>query len=876
MKVMLIDGNSIVNRAFYGIRQLTNHEGMPTNAIYGFLATLFRLQEDEKPDKTVVCFDVKEKTFRHERFETYKATRKGMPDELAVQMPVLKEVLAALDDVILCELPGYEADDLLGTFSKQAEQDGTQCIVVTGDKDSLQLIGEHASVLLVTTRMGQTTYETYDQAKFEEKYGFAPGYLVDLKALMGDSSDNISGVPGIGEKGAMKLMQQFGSLDAIYENLDSEDIAKGVRVKLENGEQAARDSYFLATINRDAPVPFDINDLPEHKGDDGALYELLKRLEFKNFIVKRKLSPSKEESSTQAEQTAIEYVVLHTSDAAVQALQALDKARDVTLHWDGAQSLCILQDTQGYIAVEQAFTVVRDGLFSGDYQIVMHDAKPMLQALLEAGKPARGIAFDVSIAAYLLDPTQSDYALDRLSLAYLGQELDAGQSADGQLTLGDADVQVQHKKLFTQTLSVQTLAPILREKIDALQMHDLYYEMELPLITVLAEMQRIGCKVDRSQLMRFGEGLKERIGALEVEIYADAGEEFNINSPKQLGVILFEKLSLPVKKKTKTGYSTNVEVLESLKGFHPIVEHVLSYRQLSKLNSTYVDGLLKTIDPADGRIHSHFQQTVTATGRLSSTDPNLQNIPVRTELGREMRRMFTAENEDYVLVDADYSQIELRVLAHIANDENMIEAFQAGQDIHAATASKVYHVPIDEVTPQMRSSCKAVNFGIVYGISDFSLAQDIGVSRKEAGEFIGNYLATYSGVARYMEESKQQGRERGYAVTLFGRRRALSEIQSKNFNLRSFGERVAMNMPIQGTAADIIKIAMVRVYKRLQAEGLKSRLILQVHDELILESPKQEAQYAKQLLTEEMEQVMQLRVPLVADAKIGFSWYDTK
>lgn len=876
MKVMLIDGNSIVNRAFYAIRQLTNHEGTPTNAIYGFLATLFRLQEDEKPDKTVVCFDVKGKTFRHEKFDTYKATRKEMPEELAVQMPILKEVLTALDDVILCELPGYEADDLLGTFSKQAEHDGTECVVVTGDKDSLQLIGENASVLLVTTRMGQTNYEKYDEARFEEKYGFAPKHLVDLKALMGDSSDNISGVPGIGEKGAMKLMQSFGSLNAIYDNLDSSEIAKGVRVKLENGAQAARDSYYLATIDRDAPVPFTLNHLPEHKGDDAALYELLKRLEFKNFILKRKLSPSKIDATAQENGKKVDYTVLQTANAAREALASLDALHDVTLHWDSADALCVLQGEHGYIAVEEALFAVRDALFSGTYQVVMHDAKPMVQALLQAGKEAKGVAFDVTIAAYLLDPTQSDYALDRLSLAYLGKELNASQNVDGQLTLVDTDTEKRQAQLAAQASAVQELAVILREKLDALGMHDLYYDMELPLITVLAQMQHIGCKVDQKQLTQFGEALKVRIATLEEQIYADAGEEFNINSPKQLGVILFEKLALPVKKKTKTGYSTNVEVLESLKGFHPIIEHVLEYRQLSKLNSTYVDGLLKTIDPADGRIHSHFQQTVTATGRLSSTDPNMQNIPVRTELGREMRRMFTAENEEHVLVDADYSQIELRVLAHIANDENMIEAFQAGQDIHAATASKVYHVPIEQVTSQMRSSCKAVNFGIVYGISDFSLAQDIGVSRKEAAAFIGNYLATYAGVANYMEESKKQGKERGYAVTLFGRRRALPEIQSKNFNLRSFGERVAMNMPIQGTAADIIKIAMVRVFNRLQAEGFASKLILQVHDELILECPKDEAERAKQLLTEEMEQVIQLRVPLVADAKIGFSWYDTK
>ena len=877
MKIMVIDGNSILNRAFYGVRQLSNHEGMPTNAVYGFLATLFKLQDDEKPDRTVVCFDVKEKTFRHLKFDSYKATRKGMPDELAAQLPVTKEVLDAMG-LTRCELAGYEADDLIGTISRRADEHGDSCVIVTGDRDSLQLVGGGTTVRLVSTKMGQTTYETYDTEKFREKYGFDPIRLIDLKALMGDSSDNIPGVPGIGEKTAMQLLHDFGTLDGVYAHLDDPKIKKGARAKLEAGGQSAKDSYWLATIDRNAPLELDVENLPEAHMDEAALYELLTRLEFKNFIKRLGLSgehaaPKLPEVKPQRIGAAAEAFAL------LDALSAADRVFALVPETLGA--LCLLDGDTANVLFADDFeasdwdAIVRR-LFDGSVELVLHDAKPAVAALLARDIEPEGIKFDTCIAAYLIDPTQSGYDLPRVALAYCNTELPE-LDLDDPAAVSPLGGQEQAMGACAQHVSaVRAIYTEAAAKIEELGMRKLYYEIELPLMRILAEMEVAGCAVAPDELRAFGDKLDARIEVLVSQIYEDAGGEFNINSTRQLGEVLFEKLGLPAQKKTKTGYSTNVDVLEKLAGLHPIIPAILEYRQLTKLKSTYVEGLLKVISPKDGRIHTHFQQTVTATGRLSSTDPNLQNIPVRTELGRELRRMFVAPDDDHVLIDADYSQIELRVLAHISQDEHMIEAFRAGQDIHAATAAKVYHVPLEEVTPQMRSSCKAVNFGIVYGISDFSLAQDIGVTRKEAGEFIRTYLATYPGVAKYMDDIKASAKENGYVTTLFGRRRALPELQSRNFNIRSFGERVAMNTPIQGTAADIIKIAMVRVRDRLLREGLESRLILQVHDELILEAPKSEQETAMQLLREEMEAAFQMDAPLVAEAKAGHSWYETK
>lgn len=877
MKIMVIDGNSILNRAYFGIRNLSNHEGTPTNAVYGFLSTLFKQEDEEKPDRIVVCFDVKEKTFRHKKFDFYKATRKPMEENLAVQLPIIKEVLDALG-IVRCEMAGYEADDLLGTISRRANEHGDECVVLTGDRDSLQLAGGGTVVRLVKSSQGKTTYTSYTTEKFREEYGFDPIRLIDLKSLMGDSSDNIPGVKGVGEKSAMQLLHDFGSLDGIYEHIDDERIKKGVRTKLLADEQSARDSYWLATIDRSVPLELDVENLPEPKMDKAALYALLTRLEFDQFI--RRLGLTEEQApaaqlavpACRAVSSAFEaFTLLDSLTESDRVFALTGKTVRVLCLMDGEEAYCLYADDMG-----EAWNDVLARLFDGSINLALHDAKDTIKLLLQSGLDPRGISFDTALAAYLIDPTQSSYELPRLALACCNAMLP-------DLDLDDpAALSPLGGRETTESAAARYLAAMreifreMNDKIEQFGMRKLYYEIELPLERVLAEMENAGCAVAPEELRTFGERLETRIRDLVDGIYQDAGAEFNINSPRQLGEVLFERLGLPAPKKTKTGYSTSAEVLERLRDEHPIIAHILEYRRLTKLKSTYVDGLLAVVDTKDNRIHTHFQQMVTATGRLSSTDPNLQNIPVRTELGRELRRMFVAPDKDHVLIDADYSQIELRVLAHISQDKHMIGAFVAGQDIHAATASKVYHLPLDEITSAMRSSCKAVNFGIVYGISDFSLAQDIGVSRKEAAEFIKTYLDSYPGIENYMTNIKQTAREQGYVTTLFGRRRAVPDIDSKNFNVRSAAERIAMNTPIQGTAADIIKIAMVRVRDRLKREGLESRLILQVHDELILEAPLREKDAAAKILTEEMENAFKMDAPLVAEANCGASWYEAK
>ena len=877
MKIMVIDGNSILNRAYFGIRNLSNHEGTPTNAVYGFLSTLFKQEDEEKPDRIVVCFDVKEKTFRHKKFDFYKATRKPMEENLAVQLPIIKEVLDALG-IVRCEMAGYEADDLLGTISRRANEHGDECVVLTGDRDSLQLAGGGTVVRLVKSSQGKTTYTSYTTEKFREEYGFDPIRLIDLKSLMGDSSDNIPGVKGVGEKSAMQLLHDFGSLDGIYEHIDDERIKKGVRTKLLADEQSARDSYWLATIDRSVPLELDVENLPEPKMDKATLYALLTRLEFDQFI--RRLGLTEEQApaaqlavpACRAVSSAFEaFTLLDSLTESDRVFALTGKTVRVLCLMDGEEAYCLYADDMG-----EAWNDVLARLFDGSINLALHDAKDTIKLLLQSGLDPRGISFDTALAAYLIDPTQSSYELPRLALACCNAMLP-------DLDLDDpAALSPLGGREATEGAAARYLAAMreifreMNDKIEQFGMRKLYYEIELPLERVLAEMENAGCAVAPEELRTFGERLETRIRDLVDGIYQDASAEFNINSPRQLGEVLFERLGLPAPKKTKTGYSTSAEVLERLRDEHPIIAHILEYRRLTKLKSTYVDGLLAVVDTKDNRIHTHFQQMVTATGRLSSTDPNLQNIPVRTELGRELRRMFVAPDKDHVLIDADYSQIELRVLAHISQDKHMIGAFVAGQDIHAATASKVYHLPLDEITSAMRSSCKAVNFGIVYGISDFSLAQDIGVSRKEAAEFIKTYLDSYPGIENYMTNIKQTAREQGYVTTLFGRRRAVPDIDSKNFNVRSAAERIAMNTPIQGTAADIIKIAMVRVRDRLKREGLESRLILQVHDELILEAPLREKDAAAKILTEEMENAFKMDAPLVAEANCGASWYEAK
>ena len=886
MKLMVLDGNSIINRAFYGVKPLTTRDGLYTNAIFGFLNMLQRFTDEEQPEALCVAFDRKEPTFRHEADASYKATRKGMPEELAQQMPVMKQVLCAMS--IPCyEMVGYEADDLLGTISRRCEKRGWECVIVTGDRDSLQLITDRTRVKLVTTRMGQTSTADMTPALFREQYGFDPIHMIDLKALMGDSSDNIPGVPGIGEKTATALVQRYGSIDALYAAMPEVEAKPAALRKLAEGEESARRSYWLATIVTDAPLEFDPEDAlcQPYKPE---LYDLFVKLEFTKLIKKYGLTPSApapEPAAVAHDEDYAATVETPETDADAARLLALwRKAPHVAVYGLADLSVlavaCDIDERSSLTAILRSDrfggdweALLRD-LFSGDIAKAAHNVKDLTRALLERDLPAEGFVFDTALAGYLLDATAGGYDLQRLFVAYCGAELPAPAHLERDaFTLLGNDAAAE-AALCSYTSAVAALYEVLPPRLEELNMTALLHEMELPLCRVLAEMELAGFRIDGAALARFGEDLQQRIVTLEQSIYHMAGETFNINSPKQLGAILFDKLQLPHGKKTKTGWSTNAEVLEKLRYEAPIVDKVLEYRQYAKLRSTYADGLLRAVSP-DGRVRTSFQMTVTATGRLSSTEPNLQNIPTRTELGSEIRRLFIA-GDGNVLVDADYSQIELRLLAHMAGDEAMQQAFLSGADFHTVTAAKVFHVPESEVTHQMRSRAKAVNFGIVYGMSAFSLSQDIQVTVAEAKDYMERYFATYPGVKQYMTDIVEKAKEQGYVETLYHRRRALPELKSSNFIQRSFGERVALNMPIQGTAADIMKLAMLRVYDRLRRENLQARLIMQVHDELIVECPEAEQEAVEKLLRQEMEQVTALAVPLTAEAHSGKNWLDAK
>ena len=879
MKLMVVDGNSILNRAYYGIRPLSTREGLYTHAVYGFITTLQRLLDEEEPEALCVTFDRREPTFRHQADADYKAQRKPMPPELAMQLPVMKQVLAAMS-VPCYELAGYEADDLIGTISRKCQAAGWDCVIVTGDKDSLQLITDRTKVKLVSTRMGQTTTKDMTPETFREQYGFDPIHMIDLKALMGDTSDNIPGVPGVGEKTAMALVQEYGAIDEIYRLLPDLHAKPAAIRKLTEGEESARHSYWLATIVTDAPLDFDPAE-NLRRPFRPELYDLFLRLEFQKLIDKYHLRPHQETAEKPEYATTV--VPVETEEQARTLLEewrradhvALYAAADLTaisVHWDTGESTAQTAElwSGGY---QGNWNALLGALLSGDIRKISHNVKDLMRTLLDGGLPAEGFVFDTALAAYLLDATAGGYDLQRLFVSYFNQELEkpAHLEPDAFSPLGDRAA--AWASLHGYGAAIEALYGVLLPRLREQGMEKLYFDVELPLCRVLADMERSGFLVDGGALARFGADLSDTIRQLEERIYAAAGQQFNINSTKQLGKVLFEDLGLPHGKKTKTGWSTNADVLEKLKD-QPLVADVLTYRQYAKLKSTYADGLLKVIDP-DGRIRTSFQMTVTATGRLSSTEPNLQNIPTRTDLGSKMREMFVAA-PGHVLVDADYSQIELRLLAHISGDEAMQQAFLSGEDFHTVTAARVFHVPQDQVTHQMRSRAKAVNFGIVYGISAFSLSQDIGVTVAEAKEYMERYFATYTGVRQYMEQVVSQARERGYVETLWHRRRALPELKSSNFNMRSFGERVALNMPIQGTAADIIKLAMVRVHRRLAAEGLEARLIMQVHDELIVECPEAEASRVEQLLQQEMQGVAELSVPLLAEAHTGRNWLAAK
>ena len=878
MKLMVLDGNSIINRSFYGIRPLTTRDGLYTHAVYGFLTTLQRLLDEEKPEGLCVTFDRREPTFRHEADADYKATRHAMPEELAVQMPVLKQVLDAMD-IPRYELVGFEADDLIGTISRRCEAAGWDCIIVTGDKDSLQLVTEHTKVKLVSTRMGQTTTKDMTPGTFREQYGFDPIHMIDLKALMGDTSDNIPGVPGVGEKTAMALVQRYGSIDEIYRLLPDIEAKPAAIRKLQAGEDAARHSYWLATIVTDAPLAFDPAE-NVRRPFRPELYDLLLKLEFQKLIDRYGLRPAaqteeKPDCTATAEELltaaqAEEFLTLwRAADCvAVYALPDLSALAVECEAADGSRAAELYADRY-----EGDWQALLTALFSGDIKKAAHNVKDLMAALLAQGLPIEGFVFDTALAAYLLDATAGSYDLQRLFVAYYNEELPrpVHLEPDAFSMLGDRAAAAA--ALLSYTAAVAALRETLEPKLRELELEPLYYDVELPLCAVLARMEQRGFLIDRAALAQFGETLQTSITQLEQQIYAAAGAPFNINSPKQLGKVLFEDMHLPHGKKTKTGWSTNADVLDKLRGV-PIVADVLQYRQYAKLKSTYADGLLKAVS-LDGRIRTSFQMTVTATGRLSSTEPNLQNIPTRTELGSQMRRMFVAAPGN-VLVDADYSQIELRLLAHISGDEAMCRAFRSGEDFHTLTAARVFHVEPQDVTPEMRRRAKAVNFGVVYGISPFSLSQDIGVTVAEAKEYMERYFQTYTGVRAYMDRIVEQARADGYVETLMHRRRALPELKSSNHNLRAFGERVALNMPIQGTAADLMKLAMVRVERRLADEGLAAQLIMQVHDELIVECPEDEAARVQALLEEEMSGVMTLAVPLPAEAHCGKNWLTAK
>ena len=892
-KLMVIDGNSIVNRAFYGVSQnLTTREGQPTNAIFGFLNIMNKLLDEVSPEALCVTFDRSAPTFRHLAFAEYKANRKGMPEELASQMPLLKDVLSALN-IPMYELDGWEADDLLGTIARLDEQAGWETVVVTGDKDSLQLVTDATTVKLVSTRMGRTTTRDMTPEAFYEEYGFAPKHIVDLKALMGDSSDNYPGVKGVGEKTAMALIQLYHTVEHLYSHMpdlcSAPDIpAKpGLIKKLEEGRESARQSYELAVIRTDAPIDFKPEDNLRKEPDNNRLYQLFLSLEFSKLIDKYHLTaPQGEVTAGSDTPRALEggcYLETEITPEHARGLLELWRTKEV-VHIVTLPSLdavcveCHLNDDSWNASLLRAdrlenYNEIVQTLFSDPaIKKAAHGIKNLCRTLLAEGITPAGFVFDTEVAAYLLAPADGSYELEKLGLTYYSQQF---PKADLYLEEGAfgplSDPEPPAQAMMRHSLLIDDLRETLTVRLKELGMWELYETVDLPLCPVLAEMETEGFLIDRGALAEFGNMLSGRINEVQKSIYALAEEDtFNINSTQQLGRILFEKLGLPPVKKTKTGYSTNADVLEKLRGEHPIIDRILEYRQLTKLKSTYVDGLGKVIGP-DGRIHTSFQNTVTATGRLSSTEPNLQNIPIRTELGAELRKMFAAP-AGKVLVDADYSQIELRLLAHMAGDPAMIDGFNSGEDIHTITASQVFGVPVEEVTPQMRRSAKAVNFGIVYGISPFSLSQDIGITVQEAKEYMDKYFAHYSGVRAYMDGVVEQAKQSGAVATLWGRRRWIPEIKSSNFNTRSFGERVALNAPIQGTAADMIKLAMIQVRDRLQAEGLAGKLVLQVHDELIVECPEQEAEAVCKLVAETMEDAAALSVPLLAETHAGKTW----
>ncbi|MDU3801355.1 DNA polymerase I [Paraclostridium bifermentans] len=870
--LIIIDGNSIVNRAFYALPDLTNKKGLHTNAIFGFTNMLFKLIDTYKPTHISVAFDKKAPTFRHLEYKEYKAGRKKMPDELKQQLEPLKNLLDAFN-INRLEIEGYEADDIIGTVSLKAEQDGYKVYIVTGDKDAIQLASKTTTTLI--TKKGVGEVEEYDFNEVEEKYGMTPTQFIDLKGLMGDKSDNIPGVPGIGEVTGIKLIKEFGSIENIIENIDS--VKGSSRKKIEENKELAIMSKRLATIIRDVPIDFDLEKLEFGNYDKSKLIEVFNELDF-NSLIARLDSNAEELKVIVNKLEDVKEFINKAKNSKKLILKTISKSGNI-LEKNIMQIYLSVDGEELFWADESQIDEIKELLVAEDLRVYGYNLKEDYIALRPYGISLSNIYFDIAIAEYLIDSSSSNYTYDSIAMNYFGQKIKSSEELLGKGVKAKKYEDLEKEELDNTIGSivqlVEKVTPKMEEKLVDMDMDGLFYHVEMPLVEVLGYMEYEGVMVDKDKLIELGEEFKISIDKLEKDIYNLAGEEFNINSPKQLGVILFEKLELPVIKKTKTGYSTNAEVLEHLSDKHEIIDKITEYRQIVKLKSTYVDGLINIINPISHRIHSSFNQTITTTGRISSTDPNLQNIPVRLELGRNIRKVFIAD-KGFKLVDADYSQIELRVLAHMSQDEHMIDAFNHNVDIHTKTASQVFGIDINDVTSEQRSAAKAVNFGIVYGISDFGLAKNLHIPVKEAKNYIDSYLNTYEDIKSYMDSTIEEAKEDGYVKTILNRRRYIPEIKSSNTILKNLGKRLAMNAPIQGSAADIIKIAMVNVYKKLEERDLKSKLVLQVHDELIIECIEDEVEEVSKIVKDEMEHAVSMDVNLDVDLNTGDSWYETK
>ena len=902
-RIVIIDGNSILNRAFYGImgsKMLMTADGKYTNAVYGFLAIMFKILDDLNPEYLAITFDLKTVTERHKLYEGYKATRKGMPNELAEQMPIIKDILRAMNITIL-EKEGVEADDVLGTLSKKAESLGMDVTILSGDRDTFQLASDKITIQIPRTKVGKTENENFNREKVLEVYGVEPKQLIEVKGLMGDTSDNIPGVPGIGEKTALKLIQEYETIDKLYEKLenDTANIKGKTKEKLIENKDLALMSRTLGTINLNVKIDEKIEDMKIVKWDEEKVLNKFRELNFSRFIDRFNLS-SKEEKNIEdlfkikdVKITDMKNIINKIKDekTLIYYLGKKESYNSAKIVKKEITSISIITEKSNEIyfidfnKVEE-IQFLKDIFEDDNINKIGYHLKEDYIILKELGIHPKNLEYDIKIAAYLLNSTINQYGLEQLAHQYLNidvenyleKKLGTTLEENKQINLfekNDTIDETEKNKNSMYVYVIKELKKATSEKLQEIKCKELFENIEMPLVEVLAQMQYDGIYIDRDELVNYGEGLKNKIDELTNEIYNLAGQEFNINSTKQLGEILFEKLELPIYKKTKTGYSTDVDVLEKLKKEHPIIEKILEYRSIMKLNSTYVEGMLPFINPETHRIHSHFHQTITATGRISSTEPNLQNIPTRIEIGKQLRKVFKP-NTDCVFLDADYSQIELRVLAHISEDEHMIEAFNNNEDIHKQVASKVFDVPMEEVTKEQRSKAKAVNFGIVYGISDFGLSSQIDVSKKEAKQYIEQYLEKYSGIKKFMDNIVEETKKTGYVETLFNRRRYIPEINSNNFMVRKFGDRAAMNTPIQGTAADIMKIAMIDVYKELQKRNLKSRIVLQIHDELLIETKEEEKEEVKNILKTCMENAITLRVPLIVDLCEAKNWYDAK